>query len=204
LNVSALWVSQNLSTYDLCQWEASSQELLSSYTSNKELFCRSLVTGDKMWIYYWDLLSKLEFMQWEDVDCPTFTSVCNSAINWLDYGNSFSGIQAGCLWQTICFLERQLLVSITHNQQSSYSMSRSRNTDETFHLRVWLFHDNAPAHKSLVAQRALRDCEFVELNHPAYRPDLAPSDYFLKINLKYHLCGTWFTDDESLTIAVEA
>ena len=71
LNVSALWVSQNLSAYDWCQWVALSQELLSSYTSDKELFCRSLVTGDKMWIYYWDLLSKLEFMQWKDVDRPT-------------------------------------------------------------------------------------------------------------------------------------
>ena len=45
------------------------------------------------------LLSKLEFMQWKDVDRHTFrpTQICNSAINWLDYGNSFSGIQTGCL-----------------------------------------------------------------------------------------------------------
>ena len=78
LNVSALWVSQNLSARDWCQWVASSQELL---TSDEKLFCRRLVTGDKLWIYHWDPLNKLEFMQWKDVDCPTFTSVCNSAIN---------------------------------------------------------------------------------------------------------------------------
>ena len=101
------------------------------------------------------LLSKLEFMQWKDVDCPTFTQICKSAINWLEYGNSFSGIQTGCLWQTVCILERQLLASIMQNQHSSYSMSSSRNSDEKLSLRVWLFHDNAPAHKSLVAQQAL-------------------------------------------------
>jgi len=39
---------------------------------------------------------------------PTFTGICKSAINCLDYGNIFSGIQTGCLWQTICILERQL------------------------------------------------------------------------------------------------
>ena len=50
-------------------------------------------------------------MQWKDVDCPTFSSMCISAINWLDYRNSFLGIQTFCLWQTICILERQLLVS---------------------------------------------------------------------------------------------
>jgi len=56
----------------------------------------------------------------------------------------------------------------------------------------------------LVAQQALHNCEFVQLNHPACSPDLAASDYFLMRNLKYLLHGTWFTFDESLTIAVEA
>jgi len=41
LNVSARWVSQNLSAHDPCQWVASSQELLSSYTSDEELFFSS-------------------------------------------------------------------------------------------------------------------------------------------------------------------
>ena len=98
LNVSVLWVSQNLSAHDRCQWVASFQELLISYTSDEELSCHHLVTGDKLWIYEWDPLNKLEFMHWKDVDCPTFTSMCNnSAINWLDYGDSFSGIQTDCL-----------------------------------------------------------------------------------------------------------
>ena len=118
-----------------------------------------------MWIYHWDPLSKLEVMQWKDTACPTFrpTEIRNRTINWLDYGNSFfSGIHTDCLWQTTCILERQLLVSITQNQHSSYSMSSSRNSDESCHLGVRLFHDNAPAHKSLVAQQALCSCEFVK------------------------------------------
>jgi len=47
LNVSALWVSQTLSAHDQHWRVALSQELLGSYTSDKELFCRHLVTGDK-------------------------------------------------------------------------------------------------------------------------------------------------------------
>ena len=169
---------------------ASSQELLDSYTCDKELFCH-LVTGDKIWICHWAPFSKLEFMEWKEMDRPTFTRICKLAINWLDYCNSFPGIQTDCLWQTICILERQLLVSITQNRHSSYSMSSSRNSDKSCHLGVWLFHDTAPAHKSLVAQQALCNCEFVQLNHPAYSLDLAPSNYFLIKNLKYHLRGTW-------------
>ena len=72
---------------------------------------------------YWeqnvgDRLRKIEFMQWKNVDCPTFTEICNWTINWLDFGNSFSGIQTDCLWQTTCILKRQLLVSIMQNQHS--------------------------------------------------------------------------------------
>ena len=143
---------------------------------------------------YWDLLSKLEFMQWEDVDCPTFTSMCNSAINWLDYGNSFSGIQVGCLWQTICFLERQLLVSIMQNQHSSYSMSLTK-------LVIWEFDFFMTMHQHTSHWLLSKLSATVNLLNWTILP---PSDYFLKINLKYHLRGTWFTDDESLTIAVEA
>ena len=92
---------------------------------------------------------------------PHIYTICNSAINWLDCGNSFSEIQTDCLWQTICILERQLLVSIMQNQHSSYLISSIRNSDESCPLGVWLFHDNAPVQKSLVAQQALCNCEFV-------------------------------------------
>jgi len=56
----------------------------------------------------------------------------------------------------------------------------------------------------MVAQQALCNCEFVQLNYPAYSLDLAPSNYFLMINLKYRLRGTSFIDDESLKIDVKA
>ena len=80
-HVSARWVSQNLSTHDRHWRVASSQELLGSYTSDEELFCRRFVTGDKTWIYHWVPLSKLEFLQWKDVDRHTFTRICKSAIS---------------------------------------------------------------------------------------------------------------------------
>ena len=39
------------------------------------------VTVDKTWIFHCDPFSKLEFMQWKDVDPPaTFTQICNSAV----------------------------------------------------------------------------------------------------------------------------
>jgi len=68
LNVSARRVSQNLSAHDRHWQVASSQELLVHTHVTKNC----LFNGDKTWIYHRAPLSKLEFMQWKDVDCPTF------------------------------------------------------------------------------------------------------------------------------------
>ena len=51
-------------------------------TSDKELFCRRLVTGDKTWIYHWVPLSKLEFMQWKDVSSKIRTVPARSGPFW--------------------------------------------------------------------------------------------------------------------------
>ena len=61
---------------------------------------------------------------------------------------------------------------------------------------VLLPHDNAPAHKSRTSRAATRKCDFLELNHPPYRPYLAPSDYFLFRNIKKFFVG----DDFPMTV----
>ena len=58
----------------------------------------------------------------------------------------------------------------------------------------------------MIAQQAVRDCGFEQLDHPAYSPDLAsssPSDYFLLRNLKSDLRGVCYPDDEALKEAVK-
>ena len=59
-------------------------------------------------------------------------------------------------------------------------------------------------HKSRVAQAAIRECKFEQLNRPPYSPDLAPSDYYRFRNLNSHLRGTRFRDDDELKAATEA
>ncbi len=68
---------------------------------------------------------------------------------------------------------------------------------------VLLLHDNAPVHKSNIVQAAIRQAGFVELNHPAYSPDIAPSDYHLFSNLKKFLRGRNFSGDSEAIHTVE-
>ena len=52
-----------------------------------------------------------------------------------------------------------------------------------------------------VAQAAMLKCK---LNHSPYSSDLAPSDHYLFQNLKSHLRGKIFRDDDELITATEA
>ena len=54
------------------------------------------------------------------------------------------------------------------------------------------------AHTSRQTQDALRQLELTTLPHPAYSPDLAPSDYYLFPQLKKYLKGHHYDNDEEV------
>ena len=73
---------------------------------------------------------------------------------------------------------------------------------------VLLVHDNAlplplPIHKCNIVQTAIGRAGFIELNHPAYCPDIAPTDYHLFSNLKKFLGGKNFSSDDEAIATVE-
>ncbi|GFN93504.1 histone-lysine N-methyltransferase SETMAR [Plakobranchus ocellatus] len=61
-----------------------------------------------------------------------------------------------------------------------------------------LQHDNARPHTSRQTQDALEQLELTTLPHPALRPDLAPSDYYLFPQLKKYLKGHHYDNDEEV------
>ena len=68
---------------------------------------------------------------------------------------------------------------------------------------VLLLHDNAPIHHCKIVQAAIRQIGFIELNHQAYSPDIAPSDYHLFSNLKEFLHLKNFSSDDEAVTTVE-
>ena len=68
---------------------------------------------------------------------------------------------------------------------------------------VLFLHDNAPIHKRNVVQAAIRQTVFIDLNHPAYSPDIAPSDYYLFSNLKKFLRDKNLSSDDEAVTTVE-
>ena len=70
--------------------------------------------------------------------------------------------------------------------------------------KLLLLHDNASPHTCDFTATTLAELGIDVLPHPAYSPDLAPSDFFLFTGLKKHLAGTRFASDEEVIQAVNA
>ena len=66
-----------------------------------------------------------------------------------------------------------------------------------------LQQDNARVHTCKVAMDAVERNGYELIPHPAYSPDLAPSDLFLFPNLKKDIRGCHFRSDEEVVMAVE-
>jgi hypothetical protein len=64
-----------------------------------------------------------------------------------------------------------------------------------------LHHDNATAHTVLSVREFLSIEQTTVSEHPAYSPDLAPSDFFLLPKIKEILKGRHFDDVRSNTTA---
>ena len=63
--------------------------------------------------------------------------------------------------------------------------------------------DNARVHTCKVAMDAVERNGYELIPHPAYSPDLAPSDFFLIPNSKKNIRGLHFRSDEEVVTAVE-
>ena len=68
---------------------------------------------------------------------------------------------------------------------------------------ILLQQDNARVHTCKIAMDAVEWNGYELIPHPAYSPDLAPSDYFLFPNLKKDIRGHHFWSKEEVVAAVE-
>ena len=74
-----------------------------------------------------------------------------------------------------------------------------RKRPDLFASNSWmLHHDNAPAHKALSVRKVLVTKQITVLEHPAYSPDLAPSDFFLFPKIKEILKVRHFDDIDDI------
>ena len=175
------------------------QELLQQSEVNPDNYFDCIVTGDESWIHHYDPLSQLEAKVWKRLgeQTPTRPGQERSAgkimmiIFWDKDGVPFTEyLPRGTTINGPCY------ASIIERLRSVIVEKRCGKISHG----VLLLHDNAPIHKCKIVQAAIRQAGFIELNHPAYSPDIAQSDSHLFSNLKKFVRGKNFSfDDEAVT-----
>ncbi|EYB97676.1 hypothetical protein Y032_0138g2052 [Ancylostoma ceylanicum] len=201
--VTARWVPKTLSAFGKkCRVEHSN-EILRWFRNSEEEFLQRVVTGDELWIHHYDPESQEQSRERTRPGSPrpvrprmeptagkvlvtTFWDA--EGILLVDYLKENATI-TGHYYANLLF---QLREAIKEKRRGKVTRG------------ILLLQDNAPVHRSKVAVAATRACGFELLTHPPYIPDLAPSDYFLFGNLKQHLRGTRFRDENELKSGVES
>lgn len=199
--VSARWVPRNLSSLDRLFRVETSEELLAQLKEDKDGFLQALVTGDETWCHHWIPETKRDSMQWKHSDSPPPKKFRVEA--------SAGKVLASVFWDAEGILLIDFITTKERITGDYYASLMWKLRDAIKEKRrgklshgIRLLHDNAPVHKSRVAQRAIHDCGFEQVNHPPYSPDLAPSDYYLFRDLKKHLAGKRFASDSEVISAV--
>ena len=200
--VCARWVPRMLTSVQKADRMEASSELLGFYKSDPADFCARIVTRDETWIHHWDPESKQESMHWKHPDSPPPKKFRTQP--------SAGKIMATIFWDSSGVLLIDYMPHKTTINGPYYAALMDRLRESIKEKRrgkltkgVLLLHDNAPAHTARVAQAAIRNCGFEQLNHPPYSPDLAPSDFYLFRLLKKELRGRRFRDDNELKSTTE-
>lgn len=195
------WIPRTLTTQNKRERVAAAHEFLDLLEWNEKDTFDRIVTGDETWIYYYDPPTKQQSMEWRkgSETLPATTQHEKSAMKVM--ASVFWGVKGIILVE---FLPKNTTVT---GRYYAEQMHRLRNAIKEkrrglLSREVILLHDNAPPHKSLVAQAAIRECGFAQLHHPPYSPDLAPSDYFLFPNTKKYLKGKRFESAEEIMSSI--
>jgi len=78
-------------------------------------------------------------------------------------------------------------------------MKKFDGNDPNFFNNSWILHDdNAPAHTALSVREFLAPNQITVLEHPAYSPHPAPSDFFLFPKITEILKGRHFDDIDDI------
>lgn len=201
--VSCRWVPRMLTVQNKRERVAAAREFLAMVEDDPdELFSR-IVTCDETWIHHYDPETKQQSMQWQPRGQRAPVKFRSQP--------SAGKVMASVFWDAKGILMIDYMPHKTTITGVYYATLIGKLRAAILEKRrgligrgVLFLHDNAPVHKSHVAQAALHDSRFQQLHHPPYSPDLAPSDYFLFKNLKKELKGRRFKDDDEVKAAVLA
>lgn len=196
--VCAHWVPKQLQPDQKARRLEVCQELLDRFRAEGDDFLHRIVTQDESWFHFSEPESKQSSMQWKHVDSPRPRKfLLKPSANKVLY--SFFWDYRGVILQHA--VEKGTTINGVYHasllrDQLHPAIKRERRGRVT--AGVILQQDNAPPHTSQVGMAAVAELGYELIPHPAYSPDLAPSDFFLFPRAKEELRGRRFESRHAL------
>ena len=193
----AKWVPKILTKEQKAKRKNSASENIFLHNLDPEFFETHIVTGDETWVHHYTPETKRQSKQW----LPKWFPRPHKAIRKL----SAKKVLATIFWDS----KGVLLVDFVHKGTTitgEYYANLLRKLLQKIRYKrpgmeeegIFLLHDNASPHTSNVSQAAISNLGFIQLSHPAYSPDMAPSDYYLFPKLKKFLAKNPSTSDDEV------
>lgn len=189
------WVPHQLSENQLEARITMCKKHLAEY--RKHNFLHRIVTGDEKWVYYDNPKRKAAYVDRgqpgplqpnRDIHCQKFM-LC---IWWDQKGVVYYELLNPNETVTADRYRRQL-----NNLARALKEKRPAIAKKSYKV---LFHDdNARPHRANIVQKKIEELGWDRLQHPAYSPDIAPSDYHLFRSLQLDLADVRFKNGIEVT-----
>ena len=173
--VTARWVPKSLSDEQMTTRVSVCSALLKRFRS-KDDFLLHLVTVDETWVHYYEPENKAQSRQWVGPGSPMPFKTQPSA----------GKVIATVFWDTkgvimLDFLPKRSTITGVYyaNLLDQLRTAVRGKRRGKFYKGVLLQQDNARVPTFKVAMDAVERNGYELIPHPAYSPDLAPSDFFL-------------------------
>ena len=194
-NLTARWVPKSLSDEQMATRASVCSALLKRFRS-KDDFLR-LVTVDDTWVHYYEPENKAQSRQWVGPGSPRPKKFKTQP--------SAGKVMATVFWDAksvimLDFLPKRSTITGVYyaNLLDQLRTAIREKRRGKVSKGVLLQQDNARVHTCKVAMDAVERNGFELIPHPAYSPDLTPSDFFLFPNLKKDIHGLHFRSDEKV------
>uniref|UniRef100_UPI0035902B54 histone-lysine N-methyltransferase SETMAR-like isoform X2 n=1 Tax=Myxine glutinosa TaxID=7769 RepID=UPI0035902B54 len=199
--VSARWVPRNIGTRHRQQRLLSCRELLKLFNSDPADFIARVVTGDETWLHHWDPETNLEPMQWKRKGSPPPKKFRAQS--------SGGKIMASFFWDAkgillTDYMHHKTTITAEYYARLMQKLQQAiKDKRRGMLTKGVLLYGDVPVDEDRVAQTAICECGFEQLDHPPCSPDLVPSDYYLFRHLKSFLRGRRFASDKELIEVTE-
>ena len=175
--LTARWVPKSFSDEQMATRASVCSALLKRFRSKDDFLLR-LVTVDETWVHHYEPESKAQSRQWIGPGSPRPKKFKTQGD-----GHSILGRKSVIM---LDFLPKRSTITGVYyaNLLDQLSTAIREKRRGKLSKGVLLQQDNARVHTCKVAMDAVERNGYELIPHPAYSPDLAPSDFFLFPNLK--------------------